>query len=270
MTSLRSVGCATNISSSNSSNNCVDHVPVIYPEIVLCIEVYNNKKIWVKTQELLVLGRQPLMELRDKIYCLTDQVMHKAGEHEPSGYFLIEDVFCNDLRDSKARDYSEPKLNWLRNSKDEALEKWEWIVSGELQKKQKEHLGSAMASQLPCFRSVEMNKTRFCDLRFQVGAGYVYCHQGDCKHIVVVRDMRLIHSKDVQNRMVYPIITFQLKERFKKCSVCKICRAEKMTVDDKWAAENPCCFCKNCYYMLHYANGLLLYEEFSVYDYLHE
>ncbi|KAL7245461.1 hypothetical protein ACSBR2_000735 [Camellia fascicularis] len=176
MTSLRSVGCATNISSSNSSNNCVDHVPVIYPEIVLCIEVYNNKKIWVKTQELLVLGRQPLMELRDKIYCLTDQVIHKAGEHEPSGYFLIEDVFCNDLRDSKARDYSEPILNWLRNSKDEALEKWEWIVSGELQKKQKEHLGSAMASQLPCFRSVEMNKTRFCDLRFQVGAGYVYCH----------------------------------------------------------------------------------------------
>ncbi|KAL7245460.1 hypothetical protein ACSBR2_000734 [Camellia fascicularis] len=70
--------------------------------------------------------------------------------------------------------------------------------------------------------------------------------------------MRLIHSKDVQNRMVYPIITFQLKERFKKCSVCKICRAEKMTVDDKWAAENPCYFCKNCYYMLHYANGLLL------------
>ncbi|KAF5955399.1 hypothetical protein HYC85_008255 [Camellia sinensis] len=115
--SSRSVGCATNMNSSNSSNNWVDHVPLIYPEIVLCIEVYNNKKIG--------------------------------------------------------------------NSKDEALEKWEWIVSDELQKKQKEHLGSATASQLPCFRSVEMNKTRFCDLRFRVGAGYVYCHQGDCKHIFV-------------------------------------------------------------------------------------
>ena len=94
--------------------------------------------------------------------------------------------------------------------------------------------------------------------------------QGDCKHVIVVRDMRLIHPEDVQNRATYPITTFQLKLRFRKCSVCKIYRAEKVTVDDKWAPMNPCYFCKNCYYMLHYANGALLYDEFSVYDYHHE
>lgn len=31
-----------------------------------------------------------LTALRDKIFCSTDQVMHKAGQHDPSGYFLIE------------------------------------------------------------------------------------------------------------------------------------------------------------------------------------
>ncbi|GFY85940.1 snRNA activating complex family protein [Actinidia rufa] len=212
-----------------------DHVPVIFPEVVLCVEV-----------------------------------MKKAGQYDPSGYFLIENVFCNDLRDSKAIDYSEPILDWFRNSKDEAIAKWESVVAGELQKKQKLSLGSTISSQLPCFSAVEMSKTRFCDLRLQIWGGYLYCHQGNCKHLVMIRDMRLIHPNDAQNWRVYPIVTFQLKERFKKCSVCKIYRAEKVTLDDKWTKKNPCYFCKNCYYLLHYANGSLLYDEFSVFDYCHE
>lgn len=31
-----------------------------------------------------------LTELKDKIHCLTDQLMKKAGKYDPSGYFLIE------------------------------------------------------------------------------------------------------------------------------------------------------------------------------------
>lgn len=82
--------------------------------------------------------------------------------------------------------------------------------------------------------------------------------------------MRMIHEEDVQNRAAYPLTTFQSKPRLRKCSVCKIYKAEKVTIDDKWAAENPCYFCNVCYYMLHYVNGSLLYNEFSVYDYHQE
>lgn len=82
--------------------------------------------------------------------------------------------------------------------------------------------------------------------------------------------MRLIHPDDVQNQAAYPLLTFQLRMRLQKCSVCKIYKAEKMTVDDKWAPENPCYFCDLCYYMLHYVNGSLLYDDFSVYDYLQD
>ncbi|KAG5543723.1 hypothetical protein RHGRI_016473 [Rhododendron griersonianum] len=128
MTSLRSIDGVTKV---NTSNYHGDHVPVIYPEVVLCVEVYNNKnQIRMKTQEFLVLGCQFLSELRDKIHCLTDQVMQKAGQHDPSGYFLIEDIFCNDMRDANATNYSGPILEWLRNSKDEAVAKWECILSG--------------------------------------------------------------------------------------------------------------------------------------------
>ncbi|KAL7213844.1 hypothetical protein ACSBR2_016389 [Camellia fascicularis] len=267
MKALKSLSSTTKVRSSNIH----DHVPVLHPETVLCVEVYHNKRTWAKTQEFLVLGCQPLTELRDSIYCLTDKVMEKAEQHDPSGYFLIEDVFCNDLRVPSAIDYSKPVFDWFRKSEAEVLEKWECIISGEMQQKQKALLGSASSSHLPRFKAVDMNKTRFSDLRFRLGAGYLYCHQGDCKHVIVVRDMRLIHPEDVQNRAAYPITTFQLKLRYRKCSVCKIYRAEKVTVDDKWAPDNPCYFCKYCYYMLHYdENGSLLYNEFSVYDYHHE
>ncbi|XP_022733383.1 snRNA-activating protein complex subunit isoform X2 [Durio zibethinus] len=266
MKSLRSMNSSGKVKSVDAE----EHIPVLHPEVVLCVEVYHNIRKWSKIQEFLVLGHQTLTELKDKIYCLTDQVMQKAGQHDPSGYFLIEDIFFNDLRDSSAIDYSKTIFDWLRNSRDDALKKWESIVTGELQQKQRAILGSVEASRLPHFKAVDMHKTRFCDFRFQLGAGYLYCHQGDCKHTIVIRDMRLIHSEDVQNRAAYPILIFQLKPRVQKCHVCNITRATKVTVDDKWARENPCYFCDYCYSLLHSNDESPLYAEFSVYDYVHD
>ncbi|KAJ9697628.1 hypothetical protein PVL29_009449 [Vitis rotundifolia] len=170
---LRSISSVTKVKSSNIHGHVMEH----YEDAVLCIEIYHSRKTWVKAQEFLVLGRQTLTELRDNICCATDQVMQKAGKHDPSGYILIEDVFCNDLRDPSAIDYSKPIFDWLRNSKDDALEKWECIISGELQQKQKALLGDPTISRLPHFKAVDMHKTRFCDLQFRLGAGYLYCHQ---------------------------------------------------------------------------------------------
>ncbi|KAG2688757.1 hypothetical protein I3760_09G110100 [Carya illinoinensis] len=242
MKSLRFTSYAAKVKSPSIG----EHRAVLYPEVVLCVEVYHSSRKWVK-------------------------VMLKAGQHDPSGYFLIEDVFFNDLRDPSAIDYSEPIFDWLRNSKDEALKKWESITTGELQQKQKAIVGAVTGLQLPQFKAVDMHMTRFCDLTFRLGAGYLYCHQGDCKHAIVIRDMRLIHSEDVHNRAGYPIVLFQLKSRVQKCDVCKIYRATKVTVDDKWAQKNPCYFCKDCYFLLHYGKDeSLLYNDFSVYDYQHD
>ncbi|CAG7899141.1 unnamed protein product [Brassica rapa] len=242
-------------------------VDTLFPEVILCVEIYNSRKS--KTQEFLVLGRQMLTELKDKIHCVTDQVMEKAGKYDPSGYFLIEDIFHNDLRNRKAADYSKPILNWLWNSKDEALKKWEGIITGELQQKQRTALGVTKAMDLPRFGSAEMQSTRFCDLRFRLGASYLYCHQGDCKHMVVIRDMRLSHPEDVQNRAAYPRLIYQLKTRPQKCSVCKIYRASKVVLDDKWGNENQCYYCDICFGHLHNEGGPL-YCDVPVFDYVYE
>ncbi|KAI3456620.1 hypothetical protein Pfo_013283 [Paulownia fortunei] len=263
---IRSLKSSSVSTKARSSNPC-DNVPVHFPEAVLSFEVYHNRRTWLKTQEFLVLARQFLTEVRDKIYCLTDEIMRKAGHYDPSGYFFIEDVFCNDTRDSTSIDYSKPILDWLENSKTDALEKWEFVVAGELQQKQQALLGSETKQQLPRLKAVHMLTTRFCDIRFRLGAGYLYRHQGNCKHAIVIRNLRLIHPEDMQNRAAYPLATFQLKFRYRKCSVCKICKAQKIAVDDKWASSNPSYFCDVCYYMLHYVNGSLLYNDFSAHDY---
>ena len=80
------------------------------------------------------------------------------------------------MRDPSAIDYSEPVLDWLRNSREEAFAKWNCILSG-LKKSCKSLLDDKPVSKLPNFRSVNMEKSRFCDLRFRLGAGYLYCHQ---------------------------------------------------------------------------------------------
>ncbi|XP_050383015.1 snRNA-activating protein complex subunit-like [Argentina anserina] len=267
MKPLRSASSAVKVKLS-SIQGCM---PVHHPEVALSIEVYHNVRSWVKTQEFLVLGQQTLTELRDKIYCSTDKVMEKDGQHNRSGYFLIEDTFYNDLRDPSAIDYSESVFDWLRNSRDDALKKWECILAGKMQKKEKAVVGDITGSKLPRFQAADMHKTQFCDLKFQVGAGYLYCHQGDCRHTIVIRDMRLLHPEDIQNRAVYPILLFQVKLQEQKCKVCRIYRATKMTVNDKWAPENPCYFCDNCYFLLHYTkDGSLQYQDFEVHDYHHD
>ncbi|WOH13785.1 hypothetical protein DCAR_0933296 [Daucus carota subsp. sativus] len=227
------------------NDRCLARVRVIIPKMK---NIHKNSQtyIWEQTREFLVLGRHLLTELRDKIYCLTDQLMERAGQHETSGYFLIAIVFCNDLRDTTAIDYSKPILDWLKDSKKGALEKWEYILSGRLQPRQKALVDDKKKEILPGFKA------------------------GACKHTIVIRDMRLIHPEDIQDRFAYPVVTFQIKPGISKCSVCQIFGAKLVTMVDKWAEENPCYFCDTCYYMLHYANESLLYLDFSVYDCHHD
>ncbi|MCL7027621.1 hypothetical protein MKW94_001312, partial [Papaver nudicaule] len=86
MRTLRFINSSTKMKSSNTR----EHVAISSQEVVLCVEIYHSIKKRVKTQEFLVLGKQTLAELRDRIYCSTDQLMQKEKQSDPSGYFLIE------------------------------------------------------------------------------------------------------------------------------------------------------------------------------------
>ncbi|XP_044359066.1 snRNA-activating protein complex subunit isoform X2 [Triticum aestivum] len=254
----------------NKASKSDEHIPIVYPEAILCVEIYERRHGSVKNQEFLVLGSQLLTDLKDNIYCSTNKLMELNKLHNHSGFFLIEDTFYNDTRHYSAVDYSKPIVDWLDNSSDEVAEKWDAISSGVLKKRQKDLLKGLNISNVPEFKSADMQSTYFSDLHFRLGAGYLYCHQGNCKHTFVIRDMRLIHPEDTQNQAEYPLMTFHMQRRFQKCSVCQIYLATKMTVDDKWAPNNPCYFCKQCYYLLHYKEDDSLLYHHTVYDYFQE
>ena len=46
------------------------------------------------------------------------------------------------------------------------------------------------APQFPHLKTINQEKTKFEDLSIRVGSQYMYVHHGDCKHILVVKDMR--------------------------------------------------------------------------------
>jgi snRNA-activating protein complex subunit 3 len=48
----------------------------------------------------------------------------------------------------------------------------------------------AKTRDFPTFHQAKMEDTRFYDLKVKVGYPYLFCHQGDCEHVVIITDIR--------------------------------------------------------------------------------
>ncbi|XP_021235270.1 snRNA-activating protein complex subunit 3 [Numida meleagris] len=54
-------------------------------------------------------------------------------------------------------------------------------------------------------QSVKMEDYTFNDLSLKIGFLCLFCHQGNCEHIVVITDVRLIH-RDCLDRNLHPLL----------------------------------------------------------------
>lgn len=225
------------------------------PEVVLSVALYHPIKI-TKVQEFLVTGKQTLSELRDKIYCPSDSIV--VGEHSenpefttlttakdicPSGFIFIEGVFYNDRRHELSRDYSKVIMDWTN----------------------RKHGG-----QLPRYgvcNSKRMEVTRFEDLAIKLGYPYVYVHQGNCEHLLIFRDLRMLHMDDPQIISGYPFRVFRTRPKRQRCMICSIYVAKWVTRNDLLMSEDPSLFCEKCFKSLHYKNNQKAYS-FSAYQYI--
>ena len=79
-----------------------------------------------------------------------------------SSYFCFENVFYNDMRDSSCKDYSKLIIEWAKDP----------------------------GRGLPSYSAKKMEETIFYDLELRIGAPYVYVHQGECEHVIMVSDIR--------------------------------------------------------------------------------
>ncbi|XP_050013427.1 snRNA-activating protein complex subunit 3 [Alexandromys fortis] len=118
------------------------------------------------------------------------------------------------------------------------------------------------------FQTARMEDFTFNDLNIKLGFPYLYCHQGDCEHVVVITDIRLAHHDDCLDRTLYPLLTKKHWLWTRKCFVCKMYTARWVTNNDTFAPEDPCFFCDVCFRMLHYDSEGNKLGEFLAYPYV--
>jgi snRNA-activating protein complex subunit 3 len=186
-----------------------------------------------------------LTALKDRIYCLSDHTLD--GPTTPSSCFLFESTFYDDLRDQRAVRYSDTIVEWVRNES-------RYAQPG-----------------LDHYSARSMSDVCFNQLAIRLGSHYMYQHQGDCVHTLIITQIRMSHGCDITNLNAYPLKVYQCKTRRKKCRVCDLYPAAYVTYGDKLASENPFFYCEECYRPMHYSyQGSLLYNDFQVYPYDHE
>ncbi|XP_035667237.1 snRNA-activating protein complex subunit 3-like [Branchiostoma floridae] len=204
-------------------------------------------------QEYRVLGYQKLTDLRDAITCIADHTIAGEFSERPcnvpdirakdiykSAYFFIENVFYNDFRYEDNRDLSRNVREWEQNK----------------------HEGKGS------YTTQHMEDVKFNDLHIRLGYPYLYCHQGDCEHLIIFKDLRMFHADDCRDEGLYPLMVNRYRFRRQMCRVCATFTAKWVTYDDQLAEESPCFFCDLCFKALHYSKDQTKLAEFEAYPYV--
>ena len=114
--------------------------------------------------------------------------------------------------------------------------------------------------------SKKMEETKFEDLTVKLGYPYVYTHQGNCEHLLIFRDLRMLHTDDPQSISNYPFQIFRPRPKRQICMICSIYSARWLTRGDPLMSEDPSLFCEKCFKSLHYNKNQKAYA-FRAYQY---
>ena len=102
-------------------------------------------------------------------------------------------------------------------------------------------------------RIIDMRDVRCGDLSLQLGARYLFCHQGSCEHFLYVTDMRLhhpradppIHRDDSNNNSCpFPIVKYMMKARRRRCCICDALSAKVVVYGDRLLETSPSFLCQ--------------------------
>lgn len=187
----------------------------------------------------LVRGRTKLTELRDRIACPSDFASNEDvsddphAEHPtpnakltyPSGFFFIDDVFYDDMRDENADRLSQSVLDWARERR--GID------------------ATALSRQ-------DMSEMRVGDLSIRFGSPQLYLHQGSCEHLWMLTSARVIGPDDPQDLRAFPIpLTKKTKNRV-SCAACKHYIAKFVLYGSDRGPSEPAFLCGQCLTTFHY------------------
>ncbi|XP_074650404.1 snRNA-activating protein complex subunit 3-like [Tubulanus polymorphus] len=218
-----------------------DRIETQAVNLLLTVHIYDPVAAYSKSkpkvnQEIRVLGSQRLSELRDVITCASDYVIAgdfsqcpkqvpdiRAKDLYRSGFFFIENTFYNDMRSMDSRDYSECIINWTKSPD---------INVGPFTKK-------------------DMEESLFIDLSIRLNHPYIYQHQGNCEHVIMFTNVRVIHEDDGPIER-YPLLIRKRRRKRVLCRGCTRSNAKWTVRGSPFSTFDPSHFCDECFIMLHY------------------
>jgi len=200
--------------------------------------------------KLLVRGNMPLVKLRDKIFCPYDYFSNKYDFEDasnvddyyvnkyPSSFLFIHDTFYIDRRNPKAQDISEPIREFM--------------------KKKPNSFGAAKVADITEFK--------IKDLNLRLGQPYIFSHIGDCEHLVIFTDLRLLHPSDPQDLEDYPIFLCD-KIQSPKCCVCRNSSPSFIITESDRIPICPAFMCTQCFNEFHYEGDKRI-GQFTAFHYI--
>ncbi|XP_065169642.1 snRNA-activating protein complex subunit 3 isoform X2 [Atheta coriaria] len=189
------------------------------------------------THEYAILPNQGLTELRDVFKCVHDfgvsvELQHpdekitlNTKDDYPSGFIFIENCFYNDLRHPNAIEYSKEIIEW------------------------------AKMKNLTNFKTANMSDVKLKDLKIKLGYPYVYQHQGNCEHLVVFTDMRLLRADEQLQSTKYPYVLSCNNINRIFCMMCTVSVAQFTITECDRLLTKYNCLCKKCVLAYNYRDG---------------
>ena len=242
-------------------------------------EITNNKKLNlvyefsiyhptknVKTQQISILGDGVLKQLKEKIYCVLDEIQTDLTR----SFFFIEKVFYDDIIMQTNEKYIEPlsfKISQLRLQKMTLKEYQQDINYNKTTTNPKDleskfnynknlycDINSIMVNKSHSYDSMNMNNVHIEDIPFRIGYPYIFRHIESCDHVIILNDIRVIDKYDNFNEKDdKAIVTYQKKLKRKKCDACKFYYAKFISINDivMGNVNNALFLCDHCLKKLH-------------------
>ncbi|KII66027.1 snRNA-activating protein complex subunit 3 [Thelohanellus kitauei] len=210
-----------------------------------------------------------LTDLKDSLLCQSDYICLDDHSENPgrtdsritkdvhkSGFFFINNVFYNDMRDPSNIEYSKEIFDWISKQDKKDVEPFRYYTTS------------------------RMEGIRFSDLKLRLGYPYIYMHQFNCEHIISFEDLRY----NANYSAVYKGATYKpesairvsrtWRKLIKKCVIFAQCIQQGWCIYHRWmtrkdmlAFTDPSYFCDRCFDYLHYDENHKKVAEFKAYPF---
>ena len=220
----------------------------------------------VKTQQISILGDGKLKQLKEKIYCVLDEILTDSNR----SFFFIEKVFYDDIQKQTSEKYIEPlsfHISQIRLNKMTYKDYQQDISYNKENENTKDleskfnydknlycDINSIMMNKSNSYESFNMNEICIENIPFRIGYPYIFRHIESCDHVIMLNDIRVMDKYDnFKEKDNKAIVNYQKKLKRRKCDACQFYYSKFISINDIVVGNvnNALFLCDYCLNKLH-------------------